>query len=210
MIEESPLKCEFCDESIASDDLFCPHCGKKQSNKEESVTIDEKPMRGVLKEPIDKKLRQAANWVLALSVMFVISGTFLGITTHNTNQEARETLEAYDDEEEWTVPINDKYYTVGELRELLTTEVTQVFVTNYVLAVIMLGIFFWARKNALPALITALCIYLAVQVLNAIISPMTLVQGWIIKILFIAAMVAGIKAALEVRKHKMEAQSFEA
>ena len=65
-----------------------------------------------------------------------------------------------------------------------------------ILSGIMIGLFFWGRKAPLPAIITALCVYLVVIVVNAVIDPSTIVQGIVLKVFFFLAMIAGIKAAL--------------
>ena len=51
----------------------------------------------------------------------------------------------------------------------------------------------------LAAVITALGIYVAVQVASALIDPTTLAQGIIMKVIIIGALIKGVKAGLDSR-----------
>ena len=63
----------------------------------------------------------------------------------------------------------------------------------------MFGLYPWARRSAFPAMVTGLCVYLAVVALNGVLDPSTLTRGIIFKLVFIVAITAGIKPALEER-----------
>ena len=115
-------------------------------------------------------------------------------------EKAKENLAKFEDSFIIEKPLNGKIYTIGELKTKIDQEVLLVFLTNYFLAIVMFGLYLWARKSPFPAMVTALCVYLAVIVLNAIISPITIIQGIIIKIIFITALIAGIKSSLATRK----------
>lgn len=67
------------------------------------------------------------------------------------------------------------------------------------LALAMLLLFFWGRRSPFPAIVTALCIYLALMALNAMVDPTTLIQGLILKIFVLGAFLGGIKAAMVTR-----------
>jgi hypothetical protein len=181
----SSLKtCPSCKKDVPLDDKFCTYCGKS------TIILTEK----------DKiKIRKASNWILAISIMFIIFGTILGFMQKSVAEDAQSNLSQYEESHVWETPVNGKKYTVGELRTQINREVTSVFITNYFLAAVMFGLFLWARRAPFPAMVTALCVYLAVIVLNGIIDPKTLIQGIIIKIIFISALVAGIKASLVAR-----------
>lgn len=145
-------------------------------------------------------MARASVWILVMAVLFAGCGTIQGFATKSEADQALANLAGFEDDEIYPQPIEGEMLTVGELENMIHTEVRLVFITNYVLAAIMLGLFFWCKKSPLAASTTALCVYLAVIVLNAIIDPTTLVQGIIIKLFFFAAMIAAIKAALYEQK----------
>lgn len=157
-----------------------------------------------------RRLFNAARWILIIAIAFTIFGTILGLQSQKEANEAMTILADYEDDEVWPIEVEGETLTVGELKKKIKMEPRLVFITNYVLAAIMLGLFFWCRKSPLPATTTALCIYLAVILLNAVIDPNTLYQGLLIKIVFIGAMVGGIKAGLaEQARRRAEEQSSE-
>lgn len=177
--------CPHCSKDIPLTDSYCSLCGKEIK----TLTPEEQ-----------KKINRAAKWILALSILFIIFGTIFGFMQKSEAEKAKNNLAQFEDSFVIDEPINGKKYTVGELKDKIDQEVLWVFLTNYFLAVVMFGLYRWAKKSPFPAIVTALCVYLAVIVLNAIIDPLTIVQGIIIKIIFISALIAGIKSSLATRK----------
>ncbi len=66
------------------------------------------------------------------------------------------------------------------------------------------GFGFWANKNPFPAVLTGLIFLLTLFVLTTIANPETIFSGIIIRIAIIAALVYGLKAALQAKKFKAE------
>jgi hypothetical protein len=201
-----PLKpCPRCKEQILPQDAFCQACGYQVSPAIPVEPLDQ-PAPSLKTEPLPDlpltqkhAIRKAAKWIFALGVLFLIFGTGFGIKTYIDAEKVKTNLKGIVDDQLLSVPINGKHYTAGELRLQVTREVWTIFITNYLLATIMFGLYFWARSAPFPAMVTALCVYLAVIVLNAIFDPATIVQGILVKVLFFAALIAGLKAALVAR-----------
>jgi hypothetical protein len=182
--KESLKTCPSCNEKIPTEDKYCSFCGKS------SVALTEKEK---------KEIKKASKWILAISIMFIVFGTILGLMQKSTADKATNNLAQYEASDIWQTPINGKNYTIGELRTQIRREVAFVFGTNYFLAAVMFGLYLYSRRAPFPAMVTALCVYLAVIVLNGIIDPKTIIQGIVIKIIFISALIAGIKASLAAR-----------
>jgi hypothetical protein len=98
-----------------------------------------------------------------------------------------------------TYEAQGKTYTTQELREALEWEPKGVLIMNLVLAAIMALLAWWGRRAPLAAVLIATATYAVVIVANAIQDPATLPQGLIVKIIIIAFLVKGIKAALALR-----------
>lgn len=177
--------CTACNKEVPYTDQFCTYCG-------ESIRT--------LSSKEKQEIKKASKWILAISIMFVIFGTIFGFIQQSQADKAYVNLSKYEDSDVLNEKINGKQYTVGELKAQIDKEVKITFFTNYLLAAIMFGLYIWSYRAPFPAMITALCIYLATIALNGIIDPKTLLQGIIIKIIFISALVAGIKASLVTRK----------
>ena len=61
------------------------------------------------------------------------------------------------------------------------------------------GVKFFRFNAGMAAILVAAAVFAAVQVMNAVIDPTTLVQGIVIKIIIVAVLVKGIKGALDMR-----------
>ncbi len=178
----SDATCQACSAPLDAGAVFCARCGAPVTTQPREVPAH---------------VRKASKWLLAISIIFVLFGTGYGLYVRSQAEDARKVLAGRDDSEVMTV--EGKEWTVGELKKQVDREVWLTFGANYFLAVVMLGLYFWSRRAPFPAMVTGLCVYLAVIVLNAALDPKTLFQGILIKVLFISAMIAGIKAALEER-----------
>jgi hypothetical protein len=71
---------------------------------------------------------------------------------------------------------------------------------NIGLSAMFLGMWVWARRNALAASVTALLVFITVIGVNAVVEPKTLAQGIIVKIFFIAALAKAISVAQAERR----------
>ncbi len=200
--------CPQCGAEVTLNEQFCTGCGA-EIGAETKDTLEQKA--AVLAQRQSTRVRQqkrreqqrarkvgsAATVVLVMAILFAVFGTIMGFVQKSTADQAHRNIAGYADDEE--LELEGEVWTAGELREQIDAEVLIVFVSNYILALIMLGLYFWARKSPLPALITALCVYLALWVMNAVLDPTTIAQGLLLKVIFIALLVSGIKAALAER-----------
>ncbi len=114
-------------------------------------------------------------------------------------EQIKRSLRGRADEEMSTAAVLRDYLTVGELKARVDHEVRRLFVENYLLAAIMFGLFFLARRAPRCAMATALCVYLAALVVNAMIDPTAILQEWLIRILFLGALIVGVKVVVAER-----------
>lgn len=196
-------RCASCGEPADAHAEFCTRCGESLGGGARPLPGVPAPRRragryqGIASRQRAKTVAGGATWILVLAILFLIGGTVFGFMAKSDADEARHVLADLDDAQEFPVPIDGEAMTVGELRKRIDLEVTMAFAINYGLAAVMLLIYFWARRSPLPAITTALCVYLVVLVASAIADPTTLFQGILIKILAILGLIAGIKAALQ-------------
>jgi hypothetical protein len=74
--------------------------------------------------------------------------------------------------------------------------------TNGILGGVFILLTVWAGWNAFAAIMTALVLWATVQVGAAMVYPMSLISGWLFKILIVSAFVGGIRAALSQRRRE--------
>jgi hypothetical protein len=78
------------------------------------------------------------------------------------------------------------------------------FIVNMVLGSINVILGTWSKKKPLSAIISGAALYVIVLILNAIINPLSIATGLIMKIFFISYFIVGIKSAIEAEKIKKE------
>lgn len=77
-------------------------------------------------------------------------------------------------------------------------------ITNIILVLSFLALGFWSKHKPTAAMISGLSLYLIIIILNAVVSPLSIFSGIILKVIIIGYLVKGIKAVLEVDKLKKE------
>lgn len=178
-----PILCSKCGAAAKSFDRFCNKCGR--------------PLDTPQDKEAGKRLRQATSAIWWLAVLFVVFGAIMYFVTKNQSEVALAKLAGADPASAYT--LGTETLTVQELRARLEWEPIGVLAVNMVLAAIMAVLAWWGRKAPLAAVLVATATYVVVQVANALADPATLGQGLILKIIIIAILVKGIKAALALR-----------
>ncbi len=91
-------------------------------------------------------------------------------------------------------------YVFGGIVYYAMAEDPLVLVVNLVLAAIHAGLWHWAKRSLLPAAVSALVLFVTVHLLNAVMDPATLVQGVVVKVIFLVALARAMTAGLEARR----------
>jgi hypothetical protein len=182
---KTPIKCPACAAVAKPYDRFCGSCGKAMPTAED---YDHQ-----------KNVKAATGAIKVLAVLFLIFGIAMFFVTKGQAESALATLAGMDPDAAFPTPIEGKTYTVGELKKQLAWEPWGVLIVNLILAVVMAALALWGRRSPLPAVLVATATYAVVLVANAIADPATIGQGLLMKIIIIAFLIRGIKAALALR-----------
>jgi len=182
---KTPIKCAACATVAKPYDRFCGKCGKAMPTAEDYE--------------LQKNVKAATSAITVLAVIFVIAGIAFFFITKGAAEPALAKLAGLDPGSMYPTPIEGRTYTVGELRKQLAWEPWGALIVNLILAAIMLALSLWARRSPLPAVLIAAATYVVVIAANAISDPATLGQGLVMKIIVIAFLIKGIKAALALR-----------
>lgn len=182
---KTPIKCAACGAVAKPYDRFCGSCGKAMPTAEDYEH--------------QKNVKAATGAITVLAVLFLIFGIVMFFVTQGQAESALATLEGLDADSAFPTPIEGKTYTVGELKKQLAWEPWGVLIVNLILATVMAALALWGRRSPLPAVLVATATYAVVLVANAILDPATIGQGLLMKIIIIAFLIRGIKAALALR-----------
>jgi len=143
-------------------------------------------------------VRRAAKWIGVLALVFAVSTPVLFAMRTMETDKALLQLEGLPDSQELE-PIDGKTFTAGELRFALAHRPRQELIGGGIMAVVMTGLWLWARRAPLPAIGCALALFIVVQVASALIDPSSIVGGLVVKVLALGALGKGLKAAIDAR-----------
>lgn len=183
---KQPITCPSCATAVKPNDRFCQSCGKEMP-----------PAENYLHQ---KNLKEAARMVWILAALFVVFGIFMFFAQKMQSQTALARIAHFSPGDTIPNPAGGAAYSVAKLRAQLQWAPWGILVVNLVVASIMALLALWARKAPLAALLVATATYAVIIVTNAILDPRTLAQGLLVKIIVIALLIRGIKAALALRQ----------
>ncbi len=84
---------------------------------------------------------------------------------------------------------------------------TMTLVVMMVLAVIFFGLWIWGKTAPFAAILTALIIFVSVHALDAVLDPMALFRGIILKIVMLTGMCTALKKAYEAKRERELSES---
>jgi hypothetical protein len=145
-----------------------------------------------------QRVREGAMWIGVLSVLFMVWGPVLFGMRMMEADQVLERLKPFADDEPVTL-TDGTTRPAGELRFEALRRPNRALIANFILAGLMAVLWVWARRAPLPAMACALALFVVVHVGDAIIEPSTIYQGIIVKVLALAALGKGVKAALAAR-----------
>jgi len=182
---KEPLKCGACGTTVKPNDRFCLSCGHAMPPAEDHVHR--------------KNLKRATNVIWTLAGLFLIFGIVMFFVAKSQTTDVLLKLAHMNPDATIPTPIGGKTYTVAALRSYLLWQPWGVLFVNLVLAAVMAILALWGRRAPLAALLVATATYAVVIVTNAIVDPRTIAQGIFLKIVVVALLIRGIKAALALR-----------
>jgi predicted nucleic acid-binding Zn ribbon protein len=170
--------CPACQAPAAPGQVFCERCGKRIQAPAKNP-VRRKPTYGqnIGVEHRRKTIRNARISLMVVGVLLVFGALF---ANYALNQEIAK------------VKANPELV----LNHAVVNQVKAIIVANFILAGVFIGLFIWAGFNPFAASLTGLVLYVTLLVIAAAMDPLTLIQGWLIKIIIISALIAGIKTSL--------------
>ncbi len=82
-----------------------------------------------------------------------------------------------------------------------------ILIVNLALAATQGGLWWWAKRATFAAAVCSLALYVTLILIEAVLDPASIVRGWLVKAMFLTALVKAIKAGLAVRRLRAEAQA---
>lgn len=196
-------KCPKCAADVAAGEKFCAACGAAVAEGVQRP-MDMPPEVIGLGAERDVRIGRARKWLMAISIITLISGfIFWAIGKDEVEKQIRDAeaqIAGIDPATRDELMKQQIGMTWEEAKAHDRGQVTLLLAINIGLAIVYLGMWFWAKRNALAATVSALLLFITVIGVNAVYEPKTLAQGVIVKIFFIAALAKAISAAQEERR----------
>lgn len=196
-------KCPKCASDVAAGEKFCAACGTAVVEGVQPPPDVSPQMIGMSYER-DARIGKARKWLLAISIITLLTGfLFYAIGKSDVEKQIRDAeiqIAGIDPVTRDELMKKETGMTWEEAKAHDRGQVNLLLFVNIGLAIIYLGMWVWAKKNAYAATVTALLLFITVIVANAVFEPKTVAQGIIVKIFFIGALVKAIGAAQEERK----------
>jgi hypothetical protein len=196
--------CPKCGAAVAPEEKFCSACGAGIAIEPAGPGIYQGPAPAALQASAidrDASIRRARKWLVAVSILTLVTGfIFFAIQKSDVEDQIRQAEHATAGmdpavrDEAMKAKIG---MTFQQAVDHDRGQVNMLLAVNIGLAAFYLGMWFWAKRNARAATVTALLMFVTVIVINAALDPKTLAQGIIVKILFIAALAKAIQHARE-------------
>jgi hypothetical protein len=190
--------CEACRAPIEGTDDFCDACGARISAKAKerarAKASDEMYSRNIATSQQHAKVAKASSWIGVLACLFAGTGTVMWLMQRGEAQRALQNISALGPDQVLT--YEGVEYKVSALRSKIEALPAQTLLVHLTLAALFAALFVWGKRSPIPAIATALAVFIVVHLVNFLLDPSTLVQGIIIKVIAIGALAAGLKAAL--------------
>jgi hypothetical protein len=194
--------CPQCASPILESEQFCTRCGAATNGAPPA----ELPSAALvdLGATADAKLRSARKWLLAISILTLVSGLiFFAVNKSQVEQDIREAelqtaqMDPRDRDEAMRAEIGMTWEeAIAHDRGM----VNLMLAINLGLAFLYLLLWLWAKQNPLGAAVTALMLFVTTNVVSMVIEPRTIAQGIIVKVFFTAVLIKAISAGYEARK----------
>jgi hypothetical protein len=192
------IPCGICASVIRIGDQHCQGCGRPVDDRDRATLQVRLEGSDYQAYERGKKVREAAKWIGVLAVLFAVSGVIMFFVQQSQSSVALAKLGAFQDDEVLE-PIDGETYTAGQLRAMVEREPYQTLILNLIVAVLMCGLWFWAKRAPLPAIACAFALFIVVHVGSALVDPSNIAKGLIIKVIAVGVLAKGLKAALAAR-----------
>lgn len=210
--------CPGCRARLRAGDEFCESCGAavdpatqaalsrgaerkraREAPRDDAAAED----RAIIGRRLNEAARKAAQIIAGIAVLTLLGGALMYFLARQEADKALAVLSSLDPDLVLPEKIDGVTYTVRELRQKVVAEPLQVLLVNGALAVVFGGIYLWSRRGAVyPAMLTAMAVFAVVHFVSFVVDPKTLVQGIVVKVLIISALVKGIRTAKAAREHE--------
>ncbi len=202
-----PRPCRACGSPLDPGGSFCAACGRRFGISGKEVSAIRSRARGRRERDEDhRRVVAGRGWIMAVACLLTVGGLIqysaqksdlskqiasVDQTLKDSTAEERESFQQSFRAEtglRWDEAVRRAQ---GELQMILVTSIG--------LAVLYVGLWWWAQRDAFPAALIALLVYLTLQTVNLIVEPESVFRGIILKFFIVAGLGAAVTASYRQR-----------
>jgi hypothetical protein len=193
-----PAACPKCSVALVPGEAFCAACGYAlEADAGAKAALGKRIGAKYAKQTIQGTIHSGRKTILVCGILFTLGTVVIHFMLSSAHDKtAREIAAAKGD------PRYDQALVAQAARELEEGRgmATLLTASHAVLAACFYGLWWWAKSRPLPATLTALLLYIAVQLISLALDPETLVKGILVKILILLALGKAVGAAQKYQK----------
>ncbi|MCU0725967.1 MAG: zinc ribbon domain-containing protein [Planctomycetes bacterium] len=200
--------CPSCGAALARRDEFCPGCGAAVPPELRAAALEAsrarrgRPGTGRWATRDRRgKVASARTALLVIAIFVVLGAGWVAFQVLS----AKTDLDRADPRQRFA--MDGRMVTVDELRGMLDRALLIALALNLGLAAAFMGLWFWARRNPLGAILVGLGLFLAIHTLAFVLDPTTLLSGIIVKVAVVVFLLIGLRAAVIDRSLRRQAEA---
>jgi uncharacterized membrane protein YiaA len=196
----SAVRCPKCRGWVAKGEKFCSACGAKIPTRADRIRAAN---RNRERQETQHNVNRGRRWMLVVAVLTLFGGVFSYFAgMSDVDKQLREAEAAFSG----MTPVERDAQLKKEVgmtwQEVVDHDrgmVTFQMAVLVALGVIYIGLWWWAQTNAFAAALIALLLFVTVMLVSALIDPVSLVKGIIIKIVIIGALSSAVSSGYRQR-----------
>ena len=197
------VRCPKCRASVQKGTKYCEQCGAKIPTRADRIRAMNRSRE---RQDNLKNVNRGRVIILVVAVFTLLAAGisyFSGMS--DVEQEIREADRAFAGMSSAERDEQMKETTGMTWQEAVDQDRGRVKLQGAImaaLAVIFLALWWWAQTNPFGAALSALLLYVTVTLIGAMVDPASLLQGIIIKVIIIVALVKSIQAAMAYEQER--------
>lgn len=196
----SAVRCPKCRGWVVKGERFCSDCGAKIPSRADRIRAAN---RNRERQETQSNVNRGRRWMLIVAVLTLFGGVFSYFAgMSDVDKQLRDAEAAFSGMTPAERDAQLKQEMGMTWQEVVDHDrgmVTFQMVVLVALGVIYIGLWWWAQTNAFAAALIALLLFVTVMLVSALIDPVSLVKGIIIKVIIVAALSSAVSAGYRQR-----------